>query len=361
MIISRTPYRVSFFGGGTDYHTWYEKHGGKVLSTTIRHYSYVYARFLPPFFRYKYRFTWNDIVETLNEKSETSHGIIRSALDFLKIDSGIEISHQEDIPSKSGIGSSSTFSVGLLNSLYSLTNTPSTKKNLACEAVHLEREMLKDSIGVQDQIAASYGGLNKIEINTDGTFAVTPLNLKKERSKELESHMMLFFTGISRKSTVVAAKKIDILPEKEAVLKKMSDLVDESIELLSSTEDICYFGELLHKTWSLKQSISSHISNKTVDSIYARARNAGALGGKLLGAGGGGFVIFFAKPEHHQKVKEALSDFLWVPFEFEKNGSQIIFRDSPKYSLSSSIRRDFHHLKNERLTSLQRKYKTLAQ
>jgi D-glycero-alpha-D-manno-heptose-7-phosphate kinase len=360
MIISRTPYRVSFFGGGTDYHTWYEKHGGKILSTTISHYSYVSARFLPPFFKYKYRFTWNDIVETLNSKSETSHGIIRSALDFLKIESGIEISHQEDIPSKSGIGSSSTFAVGLLNSLYALTHTDSTKQNLACEAVYLEREMLKDSIGVQDQIAASYGGLNKIEIKKDGTFSVTPLTLKKERVKELESHMLLFFTGISRKSTEVASKKIDLLAEKEATLRKMSDLVDKSIDILSSPEDICSFGELLHKTWILKQSISSHISNKTVDYMYSRARNAGAIGGKLLGAGGGGFVLFFAKPEDHPKVKEALKEFLWVPFEFESNGSQIIFHDNPKYSLTSSVRRDFYHLTNQRLTNIKRNYKELV-
>lgn len=360
MIISRTPYRVSFFGGGTDYHTWYEKHGGKILSTTISHYSYVSARFLPPFFKYKHRFTWNDVVEKLNNKSETSHGIIKSALEFLNIESGIEISHQEDMPSKSGIGSSSTFAVGLLNALYAMTHTISTKQNLACEAVHLEREMLKDSIGVQDQIAAAYGGLNKIDIKKDGTFSVSPIILPKERVKNLESHMLLFFTGISRKSTEVAAKKINTLAEKEVTLNRMSDLVDQSIDILSSSEDICSFGELLHETWLLKQKLSSHISNETVDSMYSRARRAGALGGKLLGAGGGGFVLFFAKPEDHSKVKEALKEFLWVPFGFESNGSQIIFHDNQKYSLTSSIRRDFYHLTNQRLTNIQRNQKEFA-
>lgn len=345
MIISRTPYRISFFGGGTDYKVWYEKYGGTVLSTTINHYSYVYARFLPPFFKYKHKFIWSSLIEMCNDYSEASHNIIKAAIKYLNISQGLEINHQEDLPSKSGIGSSSAFTVGLLNALYALLGDISSKRQLSCEAVHIERELLNDSIGIQDQIAVAHGGLNQIIIKENGDFCVKPIILQKQRMEELESHFLLFFSGLSRRASEIAEKKVQSIPQKESVLFTMQELVEQAINIITSSASITEFGELLHQTWLLKKSISSSISNSTLDVMYERAKAAGAIGGKLLGAGGGGFMLFFVKPEHQPAVKEALKDFLWVPFKFENSGSNIVFHDTQQYSFTSATRRDFYHLK----------------
>lgn len=343
MIISRTPYRISFFGGGTDYHTWYQQHGAAMLSTTINHYCYLQCRLLPPFFNHQSRITWSRI-EEVAEHSDIQHPSVRAVLDYLKINQGVEINHQGDLPARSGLGSSSSFTVGLLHSLYALRGMMSSKRELACEAIHIERDILKENVGVQDQIATSYGGLNKIIVSPDGNFEVTPLILPYTRTHELHDHLLLFFTGVSRTASDIAADKISAIPKKNHELHQMHAMVEKAERILCGKEDITQFGELLHETWMLKRQISNKIAPEFVDDIYDRARKAGAIGGKLLGAGGGGFMLFFVKPEEKMKVCEALSDLLLVPFDFETSGSQIIFYDHMHYSQMAMTRRDYAHL-----------------
>lgn len=346
MIISRTPYRISFFGGGTDYHTWYQEHGGTVLSTSINHYCYLTCRFLPPFFKHKYRIVWAK-TEEVADVGDIKHPAARAILEYLNLQRGVEIQHHGGLPARSGLGSSSTFTVGLLNAMYALRGIMSTKKQLACEAVHIERDILQENVGVQDQIAAAYGGFNKITIKQDGEFQVDPIILPGERLDQLQSHMLLFFTGVSRTASDIAGQQIDAIKKKQSDLYEMQKMVDESIKILSGSNGIDDFGKLLHESWNIKRSLSKNISPCFIDEIYEKGINAGAIGGKLLGAGGGGFMLFFAKPEDHPKILDALSDLLAVPFEFEESGSQIIFYDKPQYSQTSMVRRDFRHLREQ--------------
>lgn len=346
MIISRTPYRVSFFGGGTDYHTWYQEFGGTVLSTTINHYCYLSARYLPPFFPEKSRIVWSQI-EAVDDHGSVAHPAVRAVLGHLGMDSGLEIHHQGDLPARSGLGSSSTFTVGLLNAMYALQGRMTSKRELACEAVHIERDVLKENVGVQDQIAAAYGGFNRINIHPSGDFDVQPVILSPERLEALQSHFLLFFTGVSRTASDIAKSKMQAIPDKKKELGRMTQLVDEACNLLSSNGDLLDFGRMLHETWQLKRSLSSSIAPEFVDEIYVRARAHGAIGGKLLGAGGGGFMLFFAKPENHLRIMQALEDLLWVPFEFETGGSSIIFYDQANYSRTSLARRDYYHLQSK--------------
>src|SRR3990167_7564061 len=326
MIITRTPYRISFVGGGTDYHTWYQKHGAAVLSVTINHYCRLHCRFLPPFFEHKSRIVYSK-VEEVKKHADIQHPAVRAILQYLKINNGIEIHHQGDLPARSGLGSSSAFSVGLLNAMYGLMGMISNKRELACEAIHIERDILKENVGVQDQIATAYGGLNKIIVHANGNFEVLPLVLPMSRLHTLHEHLLLFFTGISRTASDVAA------------------------QLLCTNKDITLFGELLHETWLLKRQISHKISSTFIDDIYAKARHAGAIGGKLLGAGGGGFMLFFVKPENKPSVCHALKDLLLVPFDFESSGSQIIFYDHLHYK-QMNLRRDYVHLRNQTLDEI---------
>jgi D-glycero-alpha-D-manno-heptose-7-phosphate kinase len=351
MIISRTPYRISYFGGGTDYHTWYQQHGAAVLSTSINHYCYLQCRILPPFFEHKSRVVWSQ-VERVNDHSEIQHPSVRAILEYLNINQGVEISHQGDLPARSGLGSSSAFTVGLLHAMYALRGMISSKRELACEAIHIERHLLKENVGVQDQIATAYGGLNKIVIHPDGDFEVTPLILPLGRRRELHDHMLLFFTGISRTASDVAADKIKSIPGKESELKQMRQMVDEAERILCTPQDITLFGEMLHENWMLKRQLSDKIATSFIDAIYNKARQAGAIGGKLLGAGGGGFMLFFVKPEDKPKVCEALSDLLLVPFEFESSGSQIILNDHLNYSQMAVTRRDYTHLRNQHIEEI---------
>jgi D-glycero-alpha-D-manno-heptose-7-phosphate kinase len=346
MIISRTPYRISFVGGGTDYHTWYQKHGAAVLSTTINHYCYLQCRFLAPFFEHKSRIVWSKVEEVMDH-ADIHHPAVKAILDYLKINQGIEINHQGDLPARSGLGSSSAFSVGLLHALYALRGMISSKRELACEAIHIERDILKENVGVQDQIATAYGGLNKIIIHANGDFEVTPLVLPFERMHELHNHLLLFFTGVSRTASDVAADKIRSIPQKSHELHQMRDMVDTAERILCGGQDINLFGELLHESWSLKRQLSSKVAPSFIDDIYTKARHAGAIGGKLLGAGGGGFMLFFVKPEDKPKVCDALKDLLLVPFDFESSGSQIIFYDHLHYSQMAMTRRDYIHLRNQ--------------
>lgn len=346
MIISRTPYRISYFGGGTDYHSWYQQHGGAVLTSTINHYCYLNCRFLPPFFEYKTRVSWSKL-ELVNTNNQISHPAVRAILNTFNINSGVEIQHQGDLPARSGLGTSSAFTVGLLYALYRMLDKPITKKQLACEAVHLERDIMQENVGVQDQIETAYGGINKINISPDGHFDVIPLNLSAKRQKDLQEHLLLFFTGVSRTASDIAADQIKCIPNKKAIMQEMQRMVDEACLLLKSNTDICEFGRLLDETWQLKRSISDYISPSYIDEIYAKARRAGAIGGKLLGAGGGGFMLFFVKPEQQADFLQQLSDLLVVPFNFENNGSQIIFEEKTTYSHRAMTQRNFIHLNKQ--------------
>jgi len=351
MIISRTPYRISFLGGGTDYHTWYQEHGAAVLATTINHYCYLHCRLLPPFFPHQSRIVWSKVEEVFDH-ADIQHPSVRAVLDYLHIDQGIEIQHQGDLPARSGLGSSSAFTVGLLHAMYALRGEMSSKRELACEAIHIERDILKENVGVQDQIQTAFGGLNKIVVQPDGNFDVTPLVLPAQRLRALQDHLLLFFTGVSRTASDIAGEKIKSIPKKKQELHGIRQMVDEGVEILSTNSDLTDFGRLLHEGWMLKRNISASISPTFIDDIYEKGRKAGAIGGKLLGAGGGGFMLFFVKPEDKLKVCEALKDLLLVPFEFEGSGSQIIFYDNLQYSISAMTRRDYAHLQNPRLRKL---------
>jgi D-glycero-alpha-D-manno-heptose-7-phosphate kinase len=268
-------------------------------------------------------------------------------LDYLDIDQGIEINHQGDLPARSGLGSSSAFTVGLLNAIYALRGNISSKRELACEAIHIERDILRENVGVQDQIQTAFGGLNKIVINSAGDFDVMPQTLPPKRMHELQDHLLLFFTGVSRTASDIAGDKIKSIPNKQAELHQIQQMVDEAVKILASGQDICEFGKLLHESWMLKRQISSQISPAFVDEIYDRALKSGAVGGKILGAGGGGFMLFFVKPEDKPQLCEALKDLLLVPFAFESQGSQIIFYDNSHYSQMAMNRRDYRHLNDE--------------
>lgn len=352
MIISRTPYRVSFLGGGTDYHTWYQEHGGAVLSTTINHYCYLQCRILPPFFEHTSRIVWSKLEEVASH-ADIQHPAVKAVLDYLHINQGVEISHQGDLPARSGLGSSSAFTVGLLNTLYAVRGMISSKQELACEAIHIERDILKENVGVQDQIATAFGGLNKITVSADGNFNVTPLVLSNPRLNELRDHLLLFFTGVSRTASDIAGDKIKSIPNKKNELYQMQEMVDIASQILTGDQAITQFGELLHESWMLKRQISSKVSTGFIDDIYQKARDAGAIGGKLLGAGGGGFMLFFVKPENKQKVCDALSKLLLVPFDFENSGSQIIFYDRTQYSQMAMMRRDYVHLRKQEFAEVE--------
>jgi D-glycero-alpha-D-manno-heptose-7-phosphate kinase len=346
MIISRTPYRISFFGGGTDYHTFYQTHGSAVLSTTINRYCYLQCSNLPPFFEHKDRIVWSQ-VEEVARRQDIRHPVVRAALDYLQINQGVEIHHQGDLPARSGLGSSSAFTVGLLHALYAMRGMISSKRELACEAIHIERDVLKENVGVQDQIATAFGGLNKILIRPDGCFEVSPLVIPYARVRELRDHLLLFFTGVSRTASDIAGDKIRSIPDKIRELHVMREMVDQAENILCSQGDITQFGELLHEAWTIKKQLSHKIAPVYIDEIYETARAAGAIGGKLLGAGGGGFMLFFVKPEDKPQVCTALKDLLLVPFDFETSGSQIIFYDASEYSQMAMTRRDYMHLRNQ--------------
>lgn len=323
MIISKTPFRISFFGGGTDYPVWYKENTGSVLSTTIDKYCYITCRLLPPFFEHKHRIVYSKI-ENVKEIKEIQHPAVRAILDFCKIDKGVEIHHDSDLPARSGLGSSSSFTVGLLHSLYALKGYIISEHELAEQAIYMERDVLNENVGSQDQIAVAYGGCNKIFFHKDDEFVVEPITVGKDRLKVLEDHLMLIFTGLSRFASDIAHEQIKNTPQKKEELKTIHQMVDEAIDILNKGKDITKFGELLNKAWELKKNLSEKISSSGIDDIYNKAINAGAIGGKLLGAGGGGFMLLFAPPQRHQKIREALKGLLEVDFAFDYEGSRII-------------------------------------
>ncbi len=327
MIISRTPFRISFFGGGTDYEPWFREHGGAVLSTTIDKYCYLNARFLPPFFEHKSRIVWSEI-EKIDDRREIRHPVIRAALELLEIDEGVEIHHHADLPARSGLGSSSSFTNGTLLAAYALLGKMICKRDLADQAIYVEREMLSENVGIQDQIATAHGGLNKILIERDGSFTVEPVIAQRHRLTHFHRHLMLFFTGVSRNATDIAGEQIASIGKKQVELHAMRELVDEGERILTGAADLAEFGRLLHETWKLKRGLSARIAPAFVDEVYEKARKAGAIGGKLLGAGGGGFMLFFAPPESQPEILKQLQGFIHVPFAFETGGSQLIYYDA---------------------------------
>lgn len=324
MIISKTPFRISFFGGGTDYPVWYQENKGQVLSTTINKYCYITLRYLPPFFPHKHRVVYAKI-ETVKDVNEILHPSVRAVLNLFKIDKGVEIHHDGDLPARTGLGSSSSFTVGLLHSLYALKGVMPSKLQLAKEAIYVERDILQENVGSQDQVAVAFGGLNKITFGGKDEFRLEPITVEKERIKQLEGHLMLFFTGISRFASDIAKTQIESTPNKKRELTLMYQMVDEAIDILNGKKDILEFGKLLNETWKLKRALTDKISNPTIDNIYEAALRAGAVGGKLLGAGGGGFMLLFVPPENQQKVRNELKNLLEVKFNFEQEGSQVIY------------------------------------
>ena len=328
MIISRTPYRLSFFGGGTDYPQWYLKEEGAVLSVTIDKYCYVSCRYLPPFFNIKHRIVWSHI-ETVASIAEILHPAVREGLRFLGFDDsqGVEIQHQGDLPARSGIGSSSSFSVGLVKALTGLKGGMLGKMELARQAMTLEQDILKETVGSQDQVAAAFGGLNFIRFLKNGQIQVEPVTLSSARVAELEQSLVLLYTGTSRLGSEIAKNVTSNFSMRSAELIEMRGMVDKGLSILSGAEPVEEFGKLLHKSWMLKRTLSDDISNITIDEIYKKALTNGAIGGKLAGAGGSGFMLFFVPIPKQANFLVAMTPYICVPFAFTQSGSNIIYYD----------------------------------
>lgn len=326
MVISRTPFRISFFGGGTDYPGWYRKNAGRVLATTINKYCYISVRYLPPFFGHKYRIAYSNI-ENCMSVNQIVHPSVREVIRFLKVREGLEIHHDGDLPARSGLGSSSAFTVGLLNALYALKGKMINKKQLAKESIYIEQEILKETVGSQDQVNAAHGGLNQVIFHKGGKISLRPVTISQKRIENLQNHLMFFYTGIVRIASDIAKSYVQKIDDKEKQLKIMHKLVEEALSILNSRKNINQFGELLNEAWRVKRSLSSSVSNPIIDELYQRALSAGALGGKITGAGGGGFLLLFVPPSHQAKVRKKLNKLIYVPFKFENEGSRIIFFD----------------------------------
>ncbi|PIR15034.1 MAG: kinase [Elusimicrobia bacterium CG11_big_fil_rev_8_21_14_0_20_64_6] len=330
MIITRTPFRMSYFGGGTDYPAWFQKNGGAVLATTIDKYCYISCRYLPPFFEHKSRILYSK-VECVDSNDQIEHPAVRGVLGQMGIKEGIEIHHDGDLPARTGLGSSSAFVVGLLNALSALKNTMPTKLDLAKAAINIEQNVLKENVGCQDQVITSFGGLQRVDFSRNDDIVVTPMVVSRERLEELQSHTLLFFTGFSRIASEIVKEQLQRIPEKTGELNRMYEMVDESIGILLSKNNLDGFGRLLDENWTLKRSLSSKVSLPAIDEIYEAAKSAGALGGKLLGAGGGGFMMLFAPPHTHAKIREKLKKLLYIPFRFDNEGSRIIYYQPNSY------------------------------
>lgn len=327
MIITRTPFRISFFGGGTDYPIWYEKHGGAVLSTSINKYCYIHARFMPPFFKHKYKVVYSKY-EAVKHINKIKHPSARETLRYINPDRGIVIHHDGDLPAMSGLGSSSSFTVGLVHALSGLKGEKKTKRQLALDAIHIEQDLIKENVGSQDQTIAAFGGFNRIDFGGPQKIQVHPITINKERTELFTSHLMLFFTDFTRRASTIAKDWIKNTKNNKNELKSLTDMVDKGIAILCSNQDITDFGKLLHEHWLIKRGLAQRISSPKIDEIYEIGRKAGAIGGKLLGAGGGGFMLFFAKPEDQSKIKDKLKKFIYVPFDIDILGSQIIYHNS---------------------------------
>ncbi|MEB3197660.1 MAG: kinase [Candidatus Sericytochromatia bacterium] len=325
MIICRTPFRVSFFGGGTDYPIWYRENSGAVISATINKYSYITARRLPPFFDFKHRIRYFEKEET-QTIHEIRHPSVRECARYLEFDDAFELVHTADLPARSGLGSSSTFTVGALHAFHSLKNYMPTKRELALQALHVEQERIGEAVGSQDQVAAAFGGLNLIRFAGVREFDVDPIVIAPERLQRLQENLLLCFTGYARTASDIARSQIELTPTKLSELRAMSDICNTALECLTAREDaLDEFGRLLNEQWRIKRGLSHLVSTPKIDEIYEAGLKCGALGGKLLGAGGGGFMLFYAPKECHANIQAVLNERMFVPFRFEFTGSKIVY------------------------------------
>ena len=324
MIISRTPFRISLFGGGTDYPAWFKEHGGSVIGTAIDKYCYISVRRLPPFFEHKSKIVYSR-VELVKEVAEIEHPAVRGVLTDMGIKDGLEIHHDADLPARSGLGSSSSFTVGLLNALNALEARMISKRDLGREAIRIEQDVLKEDVGCQDQVWAAYGGFNRIDFHPDGNFSVNPFILPSARLTELAQSLMLFFTGFSRFAPEFALDQIKNMNNRKNQLRMMKSMVDSAADiLLNPKTPLRELGELMHQSWQLKRELADSVSNSQIDEIYDAARGAGAIGGKLLGAGGGGFMVLVVDPEKRNQVRERLNKLVAVNVGFDTEGSKIV-------------------------------------
>jgi len=340
MVITSTPLRISFFGGGTDYPVWYRQYGGSVLATTINKCCYITCRRLPPFFEYHSRISYSK-VENVRRNDAIEHPSVRGCLQFLGIDEGLEIHHVADLPARTGLGTSSAFTVGLLLGLYALQDRMRDKQALAADAIHVEQELLQEAVGAQDQVSAAYGGFNRINFHTDGSIEVKRVLTAPSRLAELEQHLALYFTGFARTASEIAQEQVRMTPQRKQELEHMLQLADEAEAIVASARSLDEFGRLLHEGWQIKRSLTQRITNASIDAIYEAGLSAGALGGKLLGAGGGGFMLFFVPPERRQDLRERLKKLLCVPFSFSNRGSNVVvYEPDEVYDKSLVTERD---------------------
>lgn len=329
MIITKTPFRMSFFGGGTDMESFFRENKGAVLSTTFDKYCYVTVRHLPRFFDYSTDLTYSKS-ERVRCVDEIQHPAIRNAMKMLDMHE-LRLTYDSDLPAKSGLGTSSSFAVGMLNAFYALKGKYVSKQHLANKAIYLERELCQEAGGWQDQIAAAFGGLNRINFSKNG-YEVTPVIISPERKTQLNQNLMLFFTGFTRFSSDIQKANAVKRNEKVTWLRQMYDLVGEAEQVLTNKRtDLDEFGRLLHHAWQLKRKTGSAVSTDDIDKLYSRGRKAGAVGGKLLGAGGGGFLLFYVRPEHQQDVRKAMDGLLQIPFQFENSGTQVVHYTPEEY------------------------------
>jgi len=340
MITTRTPLRISFFGGGTDYPIWYREFGGSVLSTAIDKSCYITCRRLPPFFEYHSRISYSRI-ENVNQNSAIEHPSVRGCLRHLGIDQGVEIHHVADLPARTGLGTSSAFTVGLLLGLYALRDQMRNKHALASDAIYVEQEVIKEAVGSQDQISAAYGGFNRINFNIDGSFEVKPVITSADRLAALQQHCALFFTGFSRTASEIAKEQIRLTSQRKNELERMFQMVNEAEAIVTNpNRSLDEFGHLLHECWQVKKTLTNKITNTNLDDIYEAGRSAGALGGKLLGAGGGGFMLFFVPPERREALRRRLKNLLCVPMKFSDRGSHVVvYEPEEVYDESLTIER----------------------
>jgi D-glycero-alpha-D-manno-heptose-7-phosphate kinase len=354
MVITSTPLRVSFFGGGTDYPVWYREYGGSVLSTTIDKRCYITCRRLPPFFEYHSRVSYSK-VENVSRNDAIEHPSVRACLKFLGIEEGIEVHHVADLPARTGLGTSSAFTVGLLHALYALKNQMCDKRSLASEAIHVEQDLLGEAVGAQDQVSAAYGGFNRINFHTNGSIDAKRILVSQDRLIELEQHLALYFTGFSRTASEIAQEQLRVTPLKKQELNTMLQFVDEAEAIVANHQRSLHeFGQLLHESWQIKRTLTQKISNASIDEIYEAGLSAGALGGKLLGAGGGGFMLFFVPPEKREALRARLKKLLCVPFTFSSKGSEVVvYEPEEQYDQLLAAERDFVYAQNDHCNNKQ--------
>ncbi len=328
MIITRTPFRLSFFGGGTDYNSWFEQHGGLVVAAAMSYYCYITVRRLPPFFEdHTSRIVYSKI-ESVLKHEQIQHPSVRGCLEYLKVSDGVEIHHDGDLPARSGIGSSSSFTVGLLHALHGLRERMVDAPRLATEAIDVEQRLLRESVGIQDQIMASHGGLQVIEMGPGPMWRVKPMLLPFDYQQSLQDHVLLGFSGISRLSEQHAKATVSNIKHETTLneVREIFDLAVEGVDAFSKQADFPEIGKLIDQSWRLKRRLADGVSTDWMDDLYNTAKKNGAYGGKLMGAGGGGFFFFLAPPHKHPGIRDALPQIkVWAPFKIDHAGSQVIF------------------------------------